>query len=149
MTATAKRKRPLLATTNLLISQNTSRTRDRLSLIESVRSGLAFKAVEEAARALDMSVKDLAGFGVIPARTLSHSRKSGKFTHAQSDRVTRFFRVWQKARDSFGDPEKARLWMERPTRPLGGKTPVNLLDTEEGARLVEDLLFRIDHGLSA
>ena len=144
-----KRKGRSSAAGRFLLSRNSSRTADRLSLIESVRSGLSFKEVEEAARALDMRVKDLAGFGVIAPRTLSHSRKSGKFTSAQSDRVTRFFRVWRKARDSFGDPEKARIWMERPTRPLGGKAPVEWLDTEEGARLVEDLLFRIDRGLPA
>jgi len=33
--------------------------------------------------------------------------------------------------------------------PLGGMAPVALLDTEEGARLVEDLLFRIDRGTPA
>ena len=145
----AKRKRALLVTAKLLISQSSSTTSDRLSLIDSVRSGLSYKAVEEAARALEMTVKDLAEFGVIAARTLSHSKKSKRFTSAQSDRVTRFFRVWQKAQESFGDHGKARKWMERPTRPLGRRAPVELLDTEEGARLVEDVLFRIDRGLPA
>lgn len=146
---TVKRTGRSSATGRFLVSQSSNRTADRLSLIESVRSGLTLKEVEEAAGALNMRVKDLAGFGVIAARTLSHSRKNRKFTPAQSDRVTRFFRVWQKARETFGNPEKARTWMERPTRPLGGKAPVNLLDTEEGARLVEDVLFRVDRGLPA
>lgn len=135
--------------TNLLRAQRSDRSADRLALIESIRGGLSLKTVAEAAETLGMTIKDLAVFGVIPARTLSHSKKSGRFTHAQSDRVARFFRVWQKAKDTFGGLEKARGWMNRPTRPLGGKAPVALLDTEEGARFVEDLLFRIDHGLAA
>jgi len=134
---------------SLLHAQRSGRPADRLALIESIRGGLSFKAVTEAAETLGMTIKDLAAFGVIPARTLSHSKKNGRFTHAQSDRVARFFRVWRKASDTFGAMEKARGWMGRPTRPLGGKAPVALLDTEEGARFVEDLLFRIDHGLAA
>ncbi len=134
---------------SLLRAQRSDRSADRLALIESIRGGLSFKAVTEAAETLGMTIKDLAAFGVIPPRTLSHSKKSGRFTHAQSDRVARFFRVWQKAKGTFGSLEKARGWMNRPTRPLGGKAPVALLDTEEGARFVEDLLFRIDHGLAA
>lgn len=137
-----------LAAEGFLEAQQSSRASDRLALIGMIRSGLPFDMVAEAAEALGMSVKDLAAFGVIPLRTLSHSRKSGKFSRAQSDRVARFFRVWQRARETFGRSEKARAWMERRTRPLGGKAPVALLDTEEGARLVEDLLFRIDHGLA-
>jgi putative toxin-antitoxin system antitoxin component (TIGR02293 family) len=134
---------------SLLRAQRSDRSADRLALIESIRSGLSINAVAEAAEILGMTIKDLAAFGVIPARTLSHSKKNGRFTHAQSDRVARFFRVWQKANDTFGTLDKARGWMNRATRPLGGKAPVALLDTEEGARFVEDLLFRIDHGLAA
>lgn len=122
---------------------------DRLALIEAIRSGLPFQAVIDAVTPLALTIKDLATYGVIPARTLSHSKRSGRFTPAQSDRVARFIRVWLKARETFGNPAKVRKWMERPTRPLGDKAPVALLDTEEGARLVEDLLFRIDHGLSS
>lgn len=121
---------------------------DRLALIESIRSGLPFQTVIDAVKPLALTIKDLTTYGVIPARTLSHSKRSGRFTRAQSDRVARFIRVWLKARETFGNPAKARKWMERPTRPLGNKAPVALLDTEEGARLIEDLLFRIDHGLS-
>jgi len=143
------RKAARAAAPDFLAAQRSDRAADRLALVEAIRGGLPFAAVAAASAALGMSVKDLAGFGVIPMRTLSHSKKSGRFSQAQSDRVARFFRVWQAARATFGTLEKARLWMSRPTRPLGGRAPVALLDTEEGARLVEDILFRIDRGRPA
>jgi putative toxin-antitoxin system antitoxin component (TIGR02293 family) len=121
----------------------------RLALIDEIRAGLSFEMVAAAAEALDLTVNDLAAFGVIPVRTLSHSRQGGRFSQAQSDRVARFFRIWRHGRDTFGSPEQARRWLERPSRVLGGAAPMSLLDTEEGARLVEDTLFRIDHGLAA
>lgn len=122
---------------------------DRLALIEQIRVGLPFETVEAVARALDLTINDLAAFGVIPIRTLSHSRQGGRFSHAQSDRVARFFRIWRMTRDTFGTAEQACRWLERPTTPLGGQAPMALLDTEEGARLVDELLHRIDHGLAA
>ncbi|MEE8189734.1 MAG: antitoxin Xre/MbcA/ParS toxin-binding domain-containing protein [Kiloniellales bacterium] len=146
---TIRRKSAHLADIDVLKFQQSDLLSDRLALIESIRSGLPFQMVAKAIKPLDMTIKDLAAFGVIPMRTLTHCKKSGKFTHMQSDRVARFLRVWLKACDTFGSPAKARKWMERPTRPLEAKPPSALLDTEEGARLVEDLLFRIDHGLSA
>ena len=132
----------------LVLSAETGRAFDRLALVERIRAGLPFRTVAEAAEALNITVKDLADFGVIPMRTLSHSKKSGRFSQVQSDRVARFFRIWRKAQETFGEVDRARRWMERPTRPLGNQSPVSLLDTEEGARLVEALLGRIDHGLA-
>jgi putative toxin-antitoxin system antitoxin component (TIGR02293 family) len=121
----------------------------RLGFIDEIRTGLSFEAVAAAAAALGLTVNDLAAFGVIPVRTLSHSRQGGQFSPAQSDRVARFFRIWRRALDTFGGADRARGWLERPTRPLGGRAPMTLLDTEEGARFVEDVLSRIDHGLAA
>jgi putative toxin-antitoxin system antitoxin component (TIGR02293 family) len=61
----------------------------------------------------------------------------------------RFFRVLQRAKETFGSKEKALQWLKRPTRPLNGNPPLDLLDTEAGARMVEDLLVQIDHGIAA
>jgi putative toxin-antitoxin system antitoxin component (TIGR02293 family) len=122
---------------------------ERLGFIDQIRTGLSFETVAATAQALGLTVNDLAAFGVIPVRTLSHSRRGGQFSPAQSDRVARFFRIWRRTLDTFGGADQARRWLERPTRPLGGAAPMSLLDTEEGARFVEDVLSRIDHGLAA
>ena len=53
------------------------------------------------------------------------------------------------AEDTFGDEAKALAWLRRPTSVLGGATPLSLLDTEEGAREVEMMLVRIEHGIPA
>lgn len=44
----------------------------------------------------------------------------------------------------FGDPAKAREWLQRPSLQLGGRTPLESLATEEGARRVEELLTQVD-----
>ena len=131
-----------------MAAQASPSTHERIALIDMIRAGLTVKMVDDAASALGLSFKDLADYGVIAPRTLTHSRKSGKFSPTQSNRVARFFRVFRWALDTFGSADKAKTWLNRPTRALGERAPADLLDTEEGARLVEDLLFRIDHGMA-
>jgi putative toxin-antitoxin system antitoxin component (TIGR02293 family) len=86
---------------------------------------------------------------VLPRRTLANRRKAGVLTANQSDRLIRAARVLAGAEETFGSPEKAGLWLRRATSALAGERPLDLLDTEEGAREVETLLGRISHGIAA
>jgi putative toxin-antitoxin system antitoxin component (TIGR02293 family) len=139
----------LLKADQYLAAQRAAEPSDHLPVVELVREGLPVSLVEEAAGRLGISVQDLVVMGILAARTVAHSRKQGRFSPQQSDRVSRFFRVFQHGMETFGGSERARRWFERPTRPLGDSRPADLLDTDEGAQLVDDLLTRIDHGLAA
>jgi putative toxin-antitoxin system antitoxin component (TIGR02293 family) len=59
----------------------------------------------------------------------------------------RIARVAAQAFAVFGSEEKAAVWLRRPNRALNGDLPVHLLDTDVGARQVEDILGRIEHGI--
>ena len=52
--------------------------------------------------------------------------------------------VLRLAERVFGDPTKARNWLNRPSVQLGGRTPMDVLGSEDGARRVEELLAQID-----
>jgi putative toxin-antitoxin system antitoxin component (TIGR02293 family) len=86
---------------------------------------------------------------VLPRKTLAHRRKLGTLTPEQSDRLVRVARVLAEAEETFGNQEKAGLWLRRPSTALAGESPLQLLDTDEGARQVETLLGRISHGIAA
>jgi putative toxin-antitoxin system antitoxin component (TIGR02293 family) len=58
-------------------------------------------------------------------------------------------RIQERAEETFGSHEKAKLWLTRRTKALGNKAPMDLLDSDSGIQQVEDLLIRIDHGLGA
>ena len=87
---------------------------------------------------------------VIPARTLTH-RKARKepLTIEESDRVVRLARIQALAEDVFGDAAKANRWLRDKLAMLEGKSPLELAQTESGARLVEQLLAKIDWGAAA
>ncbi|MGH7857479.1 MAG: antitoxin Xre/MbcA/ParS toxin-binding domain-containing protein, partial [Candidatus Binatia bacterium] len=59
----------------------------------------------------------------------------------------RLARVGAMAVRVLGSEEKAGRWLHRPNRALGNESPLSLLDTAIGAREVEDLLGRIEHGV--
>jgi putative toxin-antitoxin system antitoxin component (TIGR02293 family) len=86
---------------------------------------------------------------IIPPKAVSERRRKGGLTPEQSGRVIRVARIFADALETFGSRDKALTWMRRASAALGGEAPIDLLDTEEGARLVESLLGRIAHGLAA
>lgn len=122
--------------------------RSGLDLARAVRRGLSVQAAEHVLASGRLSAAEMDRV-VLPRKTLANRRKAGTLTSEQSDRLIRAARILAWADDTFGDPEKARRWLRRATSALGGERPLDLLDTEEGAREVETLLGRIDHGLAA
>lgn len=54
-------------------------------------------------------------------------------------------RVLERAKEVFGDPEKAREWINTPNLALGNK-PIALLETEEGEGAVLGVLNSIETG---
>jgi putative toxin-antitoxin system antitoxin component (TIGR02293 family) len=84
----------------------------------------------------------------IPQRTMTrrlsqHSRLSA----AESDRTVRLARVYATAVEMIGNQEKAVEWLRTPNRALAGERPLDQLDTDLGAREVEDVLGRIAYGV--
>jgi putative toxin-antitoxin system antitoxin component (TIGR02293 family) len=56
-------------------------------------------------------------------------------------------RVFANAVEMIGDEGKAIEWLETPNRALGGERPLDQLDTDMGARMVEEILGRIAFGV--
>ena len=50
---------------------------------------------------------------------------------------------------SIGDESRARGWLVDPNRAMKGELPLDLLDTDAGARMVEAVLARIVEGIFA
>jgi putative toxin-antitoxin system antitoxin component (TIGR02293 family) len=124
--------------------------RDELDLAAAVREGFPVRVVAQlAGRGKSFTFDEIYRL-VIPRRTLEHRQgKHHRLTPVQSDRIARLARVTAIAEDVFGSEEKAHAWLRRPTRPLGGKPPIELLDSDAGTKAVEDLLGRIEHGIAA
>jgi putative toxin-antitoxin system antitoxin component (TIGR02293 family) len=117
-------------------------------LVRLVRDGLPVACVQFVLDSFRLTQAELDRL-VLPRRTLAHRRKLGTLTPEQSDRLIRVARVLAQAEDTFGSQAKAGTWLRRATAALAGERPIDLLDTDEGARLVETLWGRISYGIAA
>ncbi|MGH9542498.1 MAG: type II RES/Xre toxin-antitoxin system antitoxin [Terriglobales bacterium] len=117
-------------------------------LARLVRRGLPADTVTQLAARLAVGISALSRHLGIPRRTLSRrlSRRA-RLTAAESDRAVRLARVYAAARKMVGDEAKAVEWLRTPNRALCGERPLDQLDTDLGARGVEDLLGRIAYGV--
>ena len=87
---------------------------------------------------------------VVPKRTLARRRAmSDLLTVEETDKALRLKRIAAQAQRVFGDRDKANRWLRKPKRELKGETPLAFLASEAGARLVEEMLHRIEHGIFA
>lgn len=87
---------------------------------------------------------------ILPQRTLSH-RKARKepLTSEESDRALRIARALALAETAFGDHDKALRWLRKPKRRFAGRPPLEMLATDAGGRLVEEILYQIDYDMAA
>lgn len=87
---------------------------------------------------------------VVPKRTLARRLSDGEpLTVEETDKAVRLARVDRLAANVFGDVAKAHRWLRKPKKALRGETPLAYLATEAGARVVEEMLTQIDHGILA
>jgi putative toxin-antitoxin system antitoxin component (TIGR02293 family) len=82
---------------------------------------------------------------IVPMRTYDR-RKGQRLSRDESDRAERIARMSAMAQDVFGNPDKAHRWLRKPNRALDGTVPLDLCQTDAGARLVETVLDRIAFG---
>jgi len=87
---------------------------------------------------------------VIHRRTFKH-RKSSKqrLSKDESDRAIRAARILARAQATLGDAEEALAWVRQPKLRFEGRTPIQMMATEAGGRLVEEMLVQIDEGMFA
>lgn len=117
-------------------------------LAQLVRHGLPASSVTALAQKLHLGNSVLSRKLGIPQRTLTRRLSQGSLlTSAESDRTVRMARVYANAVEMIGDREKAIEWLCTPNRALGGERPLDQLDTDMGARMVEDILGRIAYGV--
>lgn len=106
-------------------------------------------SVVESLSSHGMSDEEIYSF-ILPRRTLVH-RKSRReaLTHDESDRAVRIARMTSLAEEVFGDDAKAGRWLRKTKTRFEGRSPLEMLRTEAGARLVEEMLLQLDYGFAA
>lgn len=121
---------------------------DEQKLIDRIRLGLPYSALEWVASRFSLSSTELLQILRIPQRTLARRRKTQVLAVDESDRLVRLARIAAFAEQTHGNAVRAGRWLREPNTALGGTAaPIHWLDTDLGAKEVEELLIRIAHGV--
>ena len=117
-------------------------------LIRQLERGFSFKTLQSFESRSGLALARLAGIIGIPERTLARRKVSRRLTPEESERLLRISSVFEDAVDLFeGDVSAAVKWLTTPRRALGDRTPLAYARTEPGAREVENLIGRLEHGI--
>jgi len=116
-------------------------------LVTRIREGLPMSEFRALLELLQVPEEDLGRLlGISPA-TLNRRKKVRHLGTPESERIVRFARLFGIGMEVFGDEVATREWLKCPNPGTGGESPLSYADTEYGAREVENLLGRLDHGV--
>lgn len=112
----------------------------------AIRDGFPHSAVEGLLESSGLSLQEIASALDLSLRSLQRRKSEGRLAGYESDRLYRLARLVALADYFLGDHQLAIAWLKRPNYVLGGVAPLSIVDTELGARQVENVLGRIGYG---
>ena len=117
-------------------------------LIRQVGRGFSFHAMVALESRSGIPVAEIAAIIGLPARTFARRKASGRLTSDESEKLLRLSAVFEQALELFEDDKAGALsWLTTPKRELEDQTPLAYARTELGAREVENLMGRLEHGV--
>ena len=123
-------------------------TTDNLKMAQKVEAGFSFSALEKLGKTTGLSLDRLRVAVRITPRTLTRRRKEKKLSPEESDRLVSVSRLLAQTFELFeGNTEAGMRWFQNPNRALNGQSPIEVAATETGAREVENLIGRLEHGV--
>ena len=123
-------------------------TFDPLDLLRAVKKGLSYGTFERFRRNTSLSFQRVTDLIDIPRRTMTRRKREGRFLPDESDRLLRASRLFARTLELFdGDLDAATDWLTTAQSALGGTVPLDLARSDVGAREVERLVGRLEHGV--
>ena len=83
----------------------------------------------------------------VSERTVQRYREDQRLDKDASAKLIRLAKLYKLGEETFGSLTRFKGWMQSRIPTLGGKRPVELLDTFLGYELIERELTYIDHGI--
>jgi putative toxin-antitoxin system antitoxin component (TIGR02293 family) len=123
--------------------------RHDFDLIEIAKEGLPKQALDALALQISFSTKEMAEVLNVSERTVQRYRDDQRLDKDASAKLIRLAKLYELGEETFGSLTRFKGWMQSRIPALGGKRPVELLDTPLGYELIERELIYIEHGLFA
>lgn len=129
-------------------SRRTKKKRGEFDLVNQIREGkIPVSAFSKVCEILHLTKKDLAKAIDVKERTLSRREHGAFLQKNEADKLLRLVRILDFAIEVLEDKDQGIEWLKSPKIALNNMTPISLLDTDSGAKHVEELLGRIEYGV--
>lgn len=125
------------------------KTTSSMSLVELARNGISKKSLLKLAEIGDLSLKQFAELLPVSLRTLQRYQEEDLLSPEVSEHVLLIAEVFARGIEVFDDRSQFRRWLQTPSVSLASQTPLSLLDTSFGARMITDELGRLEQGVYA
>lgn len=122
------------------------KTEHATDVIDCIRMGLPKNGIDTFLEKTSVTRNQLSHILHISIRQLNRYAPNERLSPAQSNYLFELTRIYNKAMDVLGDAATAEHWLNRKNLALNGHAPLDILDTNEGLRLVDDLLMQIEFG---
>ncbi len=117
-------------------------------ILKMIQKGLPYTTVKLLQDTFELNRSQIAAALQMSSRTLERRKKSGRLASIESDRAVRLLRVFWHACELYeGDQEAALEWLKRRNSAFEGLSPEEMIATEAGTALVENLIGRIENGV--
>ena len=130
-----------------LLSHVFGATTDPEEVYKHIEAGFNVAVLENFLRLAPDASSEIKTALKLSDRTLTRRRSKGQLSPAESDRFYRLVDLYARAADVLESVEAADEWMTSPALALGNRRPLEYARNEVGARRVEALLTRIEHGV--
>ncbi len=125
-----------------------SKSGDLRATHEAILAGLPYSTLARLIKSFDGSADELLAPLAMGPKKLALRKAKGRLTVAESERVYRLARLLELATELYEGSEAGAIrWLCSPARSFSGETPLMRARTEVGARQVEHLIGRLEHGV--
>ncbi len=125
------------------------KTSSEITLVDLARKGISKRSLLNLAEMGSFSLKQLSELLPVSLRTLQRYNEEDLLPPEVSEHALLIAEVLARGMDVFDSQEKLQQWLHTPSVGLGSRTPLSLLDTSFGARMVTDELGRLEQGVYA
>lgn len=113
------------------------------------RKGLTGRDLAEIRKRLGLDLLDLAKITQVTTRTLQNKKNDDPLGITVSEKLISLLRLFDHGIRVFQSVSRFKKWLKSPLPILLDETPLEQLDTVFGFELVQELLYKIEHGVTA
>jgi putative toxin-antitoxin system antitoxin component (TIGR02293 family) len=121
--------------------------RTDMDLYEISRNGLPKKALLHLAANLKVSLRAMCQLLNVAERTIQRKADQDLLDCSTTEQVLQLAEVFSRGQEVFGASARFQQWINTTNLALGGKRPMELLQSRFGMQMVLDELGRIEYGI--